>query len=253
MEAEIISCEAFAERVGTSSRTVRRKIEAGKIYGDALHPMPGRKIPYLVFDIALKQYELCANKKIQDGINLKNKAMGTAAKPKEPKVEVVPPGVSGKQTPKNRQKAAVKNAIKQPQNNQQTTTKQPQTTKVVEPKVVEPAAPPPKSQAQIEQEKIYDRLAKAKMQSEEHKARLAQLKIEKEEGKLVDAEVAKATIVKLVQETRNSLLNIPDNLGPELLACKDLLDLQTKLTEGINEALLNLSRFSVGQMDDADS
>lgn len=229
MEAEVISCEEFARRVGTSSRTIRRKIESGKIHGDALQLMENRKIPYLVYEIALKQYQSNADYACQAGRKAANDAKrAVGAMP--PKKNKPQPKPQKEVKPKKESKPAP-----------------PPSGKKTEPKEQLPnvQAKPPAKPAPIQpKDDTYDRLARAKMQSEEHKARLQKLKIDEQEGRLVDSETMKQTIVKLVGETREALLNIPDNLGPELLACKDLLDLQTKLNDGINSALLNLSRFS---------
>lgn len=234
MSAETIKLKDFAIYCGVNPRTVVKKFEVGKmskkvfVYEDE----PLGVNAELYFEAAKTEYERTLNKKLQ--LAYQKSARGYKND--------------------NWKKDEVKNQERESDWDEEPPKKRgrPKKEKPPEP---EPKPEPPKikqpppSMEPTEAELMHDRLAKARAESEENKARLQQLKIEEQEGRLVDKETVRATIVKLVRETRDGLLNIPDNLGPDLLACKDLLDLQMKLTQGINDALINLSRFG-GESDE---
>lgn len=86
----------------------------------------------------------------------------------------------------------------------------------------------------------------AKASREELAVRKLQMEIDEKEGRLLDADQVRKTISKLVIETKTALLNIPGKIGPELMACHDLMELEHKLTTEINTALENLQRVQIG-------
>lgn len=100
---------------------------------------------------------------------------------------------------------------------------------------------------EVEVEKVhynndFDRYKKAKASTEELKARKIEFEILELEGKLVDVDAVKTLLAKLVVEVKDAILNVPAKAGPDLLACKDLIELENKLLEHLNQALSGLSR-----------
>lgn len=81
----------------------------------------------------------------------------------------------------------------------------------------------------------------SKANNEALKERDLALRVAEKEGRLVDAEKVKKLIMDHVTATKEAILNVPDQIGPELLACQELVELQTKLTEGLNDALASFS------------
>jgi phage terminase Nu1 subunit (DNA packaging protein) len=75
------------------------------------------------------------------------------------------------------------------------------------------------------------------------KAEQLQMKLDLDRGRLIDGEALKKRIIKIGTETRDAIQNIPEQFGPDLLACKDLIELQTTLSHAINKALENLKRL----------
>jgi len=75
------------------------------------------------------------------------------------------------------------------------------------------------------------------------KAEQLQMKLDIDKGILVDGEQLRKRIMKIGVETRDAIQNIPEQYGPDLLACKDLIELQTTLSHAINKALENLKRL----------
>jgi len=88
-----------------------------------------------------------------------------------------------------------------------------------------------------------NRYTKAKTSTEELRSRKLELEVMEKEGALLNAEEVRTTISKLVIETKEAILNVPSKIGPELLGCTDLIDLEVRLTKALNEALSNLSRL----------
>jgi hypothetical protein len=89
------------------------------------------------------------------------------------------------------------------------------------------------------------RYQKHRALTESLKAEQLQMKLDLERGELVKAPELKKQIVKIAVDTRDALRNIPDQYGPDLLACKDLVELQSLLMNSIDKALDNLKRFKV--------
>lgn len=92
----------------------------------------------------------------------------------------------------------------------------------------------------------FDRYRKAKAGTEEIKARLLELELAEAEGRLLDIEDVKEQVTKACAQVRESLLNIPGKAAPELLACKDLVEIETKLYKEINQALGGISGLLIG-------
>ena len=204
---EKVNYKTFAQMLDVHPRTVTRYVKSGKLSGDSLFHEEGKATPWIVVEKALKQLE--SNTSIAHQMSHR----------------VMRDTIHAKQATGGKQSRDVLNGKSQSETASANGS----------------GSPPVKK---VGYGSDSERFAKARAESEEHKAKLAKLKIQEQEGKLVDARVIQKKIYKLVGETRESLLNIPDNVGPELLACNDLLELQTRLTEAINQALMNLSRFA---------
>lgn len=98
----------------------------------------------------------------------------------------------------------------------------------------------------VEANKSFLKYKSAKASREELAVRKLQMEIAEKEGRLLDAEEVRKTVSKLVIETKTALLNIPGKIGPELMSCHDLMELEHKLTTEINAALENLQRVKIG-------
>lgn len=61
--------------------------------------------------------------------------------------------------------------------------------------------------------------------------------------KIISSNIKKVTPAKDEGQESDSLQNIPEQFGPDLLACKDLIELQTTLSHAITKALENLGRL----------
>lgn len=82
----------------------------------------------------------------------------------------------------------------------------------------------------------------SRAQKEHYLAQLAKIEYEEKMGTLLNANETRETIIKLVTETKDALLGIPDRVSPVLVAINDPNELATFLRQEINEALANLSR-----------
>lgn len=89
----------------------------------------------------------------------------------------------------------------------------------------------------------FDRYRGAKANSEELKARKLELDVAEMEGRLVDVKEAKEEIQKICTAIRENILNVPAKAAPELFACTDMVELETKLYKELNAALDGLSRL----------
>jgi len=89
----------------------------------------------------------------------------------------------------------------------------------------------------------FSRYQKAKASSEELKARKLEIEMEELEGRLIDRQEVIKTVSKLTAEIKESFLNIPPKISAELLACKDIVELEVKLHKEINVVLEKLSRL----------
>lgn len=94
-----------------------------------------------------------------------------------------------------------------------------------------------------EMESDMGRYQKAKASSEELKARKLEIEMEELEGRLIDKSEVVKTVAKLTAEIKESFLNIPPKIAPELLACKDIVEVEVKLHKEINLVLEKLSRL----------
>lgn len=84
---------------------------------------------------------------------------------------------------------------------------------------------------------------KSRAEKEKYLALLAKLEYERKCGDVLDKDETRRTIIKLVTETRDALLNIPDRIAPELVAINDIFQMTEKLRKEIYDTLLNLSRI----------
>ncbi len=89
----------------------------------------------------------------------------------------------------------------------------------------------------------FDRYRGAKANSEELKARKLELDVAEMEGRLVDVKEAREEIQKICTAIRENILNVPAKAAPELFACTDMVELETKLYKELNAALDGLSRL----------
>lgn len=103
---------------------------------------------------------------------------------------------------------------------------------------------------EVEVEKIpykgednFDRYRSAKAGSEELKARKLELEVAELEGRLVDVKEVKEEIQKICTAIRENILNVPAKAAPELMACTDIVEMETKLYKELNAALDGLSRL----------
>jgi hypothetical protein len=94
------------------------------------------------------------------------------------------------------------------------------------------------------QEDDFDRFKKAKASTEEMRAEKLELEVAEMRGRLVDIEMVKERITKLVGSTREVFLNIPGKIGPELFACEALIEVENRLRDEINAALEQLQRMN---------
>lgn len=128
-------------------------------------------------------------------------------------------------------------------------------TKTPDPVVVNPVAKPVTTMEKVEGQEDpvpvtklpegnddFSRYQKAKASSEELKARKLEIEMQELEGRLIDKEEVRKTIFKLVSETKEAFLNIPARVAPDLLASKDIIDVEMRLLKEINDVLASLSR-----------
>jgi len=89
----------------------------------------------------------------------------------------------------------------------------------------------------------FDRYRSAKAGSEELKARKLELEVAELEGRLVDVKEVKEEVQKICTAIRENILNVPAKAAPELMACTDIVEMETKLYKELNAALDGLSRL----------
>lgn len=81
---------------------------------------------------------------------------------------------------------------------------------------------------------------------EAYAARMAKLTFEKQAGKLVQVKEVKDYMMKLHSRARDSLLNLPDKLGPKLASENDI----HKIIETLNKEIqIVCDHFSKGEID----
>lgn len=83
----------------------------------------------------------------------------------------------------------------------------------------------------------------AKAEDMELKVKLNRQKLDEQNRRLMDVERVKKTIYSYNSRVREAILNIPDQLGPELYASKSLFQMQERLRKGLNQALSNLENL----------
>ena len=92
----------------------------------------------------------------------------------------------------------------------------------------------------VDEESPFKSLMEIRQDKEYWEAKLRRLKFEEEDGKLVDIDQVKATISKLTLQTKEALLNIPEQIGPDILSLTDLVTVQARIREAINAVLEDL-------------
>lgn len=83
----------------------------------------------------------------------------------------------------------------------------------------------------------------AKITTEEIRARKLELEIKIKEKKLLDADEVRKRLIKIVAEIRDGILNVPGRVAPVLAPMTDNLEIEKKLYEELNLALVSLSRL----------
>lgn len=94
---------------------------------------------------------------------------------------------------------------------------------------------------EAEEDKALSGLRASRQQKEFYEAKLRQLKFEREDGTLIEVAVVRDRIGELTRRTKEALLNLPEQIGPQLLSYNDLTELQNFLRQAINDALAKLS------------
>lgn len=82
----------------------------------------------------------------------------------------------------------------------------------------------------------------AKANSEMLKVKKLQMELDEKDGRLIDVESVRTTLVKLVGETREVLLNIPPKIAADILSCETVFEVEQMLQKEIYQALESLSR-----------
>lgn len=82
---------------------------------------------------------------------------------------------------------------------------------------------------------------KARAVREAMNAKIAKLDLEEKAGRLIDAEQVKNEAFKAARAVRDSLLNIPDRLAPELAAETNQFKVHARLLEEMRRALEGLA------------
>lgn len=205
MSDEIILLGEFARRKGVAIQTIKDKIRAGTITENALIRSTTGVIRGI--KVAIAEKDLLERSNAQNSL--------TAQLKKQKKME----------------------------------------TKTPDPVVVNPVAKPVTTMEKVEGQEDpvpvtklpegnddFSRYQKAKASSEELKARKLEIEMQELEGRLIDKEEVRKTIFKLVSETKEAFLNIPARVAPDLLASKDIIDVEMRLLKEINDVLTTLSR-----------
>lgn len=87
----------------------------------------------------------------------------------------------------------------------------------------------------------YTAFNKARAKKEQHNAKLAEFEEKEKAGELVRADAVLAEWQGMVASARARLLSLPSKLGPRLYAAKNLAEVESLLTAGVHEALLELA------------
>lgn len=82
----------------------------------------------------------------------------------------------------------------------------------------------------------------AKANSEMLKVKKLQMELDEMEGRLIEVDKVRETLIKLVGETKEVLLNIPTKIAAELLACETTFEVEQIIQKEIHQALESLSR-----------
>lgn len=196
----------YATHVGVSLPAVRKRIANGGIPQNALKKIDGRVHPMI--DSVLADKAWAAHKDPAQALAREAKKAAKAKEPKRPKGR--PPGKK---------------------------------------KVVDMSAQGGSTEQEVDELDFSNdtqRYTKAKTSTEELRSRKLELEIMEREGALLEAEEVRKQISKLVTETKEAILNVPAKIGPELLGCTELVELEMRLMKALNEALDNLSRLDRG-------
>lgn len=208
MSDEIILLSEYARRKGVHVQTIKDKIKAGTITKEALVVSSSGQIRGVI--VAKAEKDLAERSDLQNSMTAQFK----------------------KKKKKNME------------------------TKTPDPVVVNPVAKPVTTLEKVEGQEDpvpvtklpegnddFSRYQKAKASSEELKARKLEIEMQELEGRLIDKEEVRKTIFKLVGETKEAFLNIPARVAPDLLASKDIVDVEMRLLKEINDVLASLSRI----------
>ena len=95
----------------------------------------------------------------------------------------------------------------------------------------------------------FERYRSAKASTESIKARLLELELAEAEERLIDVREVKEEIQKVCTAIRETILNVPAKIAPELLSCTEIVEMETKLYKELNIALEGLSRLLNARAD----
>lgn len=84
----------------------------------------------------------------------------------------------------------------------------------------------------------------ARVDTEQLRARKLELEIASREARLLDAEKVRQRLHKLVQETKDALLNIPSRAAPVVLGMKTTLEVEQYLRKEIDETFSGISKLT---------
>lgn len=234
----IVSYREYARQKGVSLEAIRKRIKAGSITPRAIVRLPGVKWPKIDTEIADQDFEMLRDENNQMGWLMREKIRPSQPTPPETVIEetVDPIDEMFGPSPKDdvvRQKSILDKKVA-PIDKPKTVVKEVNGQKVEV--HVEPSIAP-------ETQVYFDKYRKAKAGTEELKARKLELEVAAQEGLLLDKEDARRTIEKMVALTREKILNLPSKIAPELLAIKNLIELENVLIAHINQALEDLQKI----------
>lgn len=257
MELELVSISELARRRGVSKATLARHIKKGILPDKAFVKLDGERFPLIDLEVANKYLDakLDSAKSQEEMVKKlqKKKAAKQKAEPKEAKENGEP------QVPAKNEDVDKGEPDDKPEKSSGETlshAEQVKKQKLEGLHLDEASGYYFADDVEIEEfdgKKIItakdvtltnaEKYQKHRALTEALKAEQLQMKLDQDKGKLIDGEELKKKIMKVGIETRDAILNVPEQFGPDLLACKDLTELQTTLTHALNKALENLGRL----------
>lgn len=263
MELELVSISELARRRGVSKATLARRIKNGLLPEHAFVKLEGERHPLIDLEVALKYMDALADsQKTQVEQIKRNQKKKKLVEKKAPKAK------SKAEEPKQEGNAKLtgeEKDVKAGEADDKPKEEQSKASKHIEQLraqkfdglvLDETSGYYFADDVEIEEfdgKKIItakdvlltnaEKYQKHRALTEALKAEQLQMKLDIDRGNLIDGAALKKKIFKIATETRDALQNIPEQFGPDLLACKDLIELQTTLSHAINKALENLGRL----------